>query len=78
MIQSLFNIDLPLIQAPMAGVQNVELAASVCEAGGLGSLPCAMLSPAQLVEQLDLLTQKTLVVHLKCTLYFLDKKSMKT
>lgn len=59
MIQSLFNIDLPLIQAPMAGVQNVELAASVCEAGGLGSLPCAMLSPAQLVEQLDLLTQKT-------------------
>lgn len=59
MIQSLFNIDLPLIQAPMAGVQNAELAASVCEAGGLGSLPCAMLSLAQLVEQLDLLTQKT-------------------
>ena len=43
----------------MAGVQNVELAASFCEAGGLGSLPCAMLSPAQLVEQLEILSHKT-------------------
>lgn len=34
----------PLIQAPMAGVQGSALAAAVCHAGGLGSLPCAMLS----------------------------------
>ncbi|MFW2176998.1 MULTISPECIES: NAD(P)H-dependent flavin oxidoreductase [unclassified Moraxella] len=34
----------PLIQAPMAGVQDSKLAIAVCQAGGLGSLPCAMLS----------------------------------
>lgn len=43
----------PLIQAPMAGVQDYRLAASVAQAGGLGSLPCAMLSPAALQENLQ-------------------------
>lgn len=33
-----------LIQAPMAGVQDSRLAIAVSRAGGLGSLPCAMLS----------------------------------
>ena len=33
----------PLIQAPMAGVQDGRLAAAVCNAGALGSLPAAML-----------------------------------
>ena len=56
---SLFNTALPIIQAPMAGVQNEQLALAVSEAGGLGSLPCAMLSPAQLVEQLEILSHKT-------------------
>lgn len=59
MIRSLFNIPLALIQAPMAGVQDAKLAASVCEAGGLGSLPCAMLSEQQLIAQLTQLTQMT-------------------
>ena len=36
---------LPIIQAPMAGLQGVELCVAVCEAGGLGSIPCAMLTP---------------------------------
>lgn len=45
---SLFGTDLPLIQAPMAGVQDEALAIAVTAAGGLGSLPCAMLDPAQL------------------------------
>ncbi|MBP0048705.1 nitronate monooxygenase [Marinobacterium sp. AK62] len=40
----LFGIDIPLIQAPMAGVQSWELALAVAEAGALGSLPCAMLN----------------------------------
>ena len=43
-IQDLFDIELPLIQAPMAGVQTSALAIAVSNAGGLGSLPCAMLS----------------------------------
>ncbi|HKV06637.1 MAG TPA: nitronate monooxygenase, partial [Thermoanaerobaculia bacterium] len=44
-LQELFQIDLPIIQAPMAGVQGSALAVAVSNAGGLGSLPCAMLSP---------------------------------
>jgi nitronate monooxygenase len=41
---TLFGIELPIIQAPMAGVQGSALAAAVSGAGGLGSLPAAMLS----------------------------------
>jgi nitronate monooxygenase len=44
-LQDLLGIELPVIQAPMAGVQGSELAVAVCQAGGLGSLPCAMLGP---------------------------------
>jgi nitronate monooxygenase len=40
----LLEIDVPIVQAPMAGAQASELAAAVSAAGGLGSLPCAMLS----------------------------------
>lgn len=43
----LFGIDLPIIQAPMAGATTVEMVIAVSRAGGLGSLPCAMLSPEQ-------------------------------
>ncbi len=43
-LQQLLGIELPIIQAPMAGVQGSALAIAVCNAGGLGSLPCAMLS----------------------------------
>jgi len=42
-LQALLGIDYPLIQAPMAGVQDSALAIAVSNAGGLGSLPCAML-----------------------------------
>jgi nitronate monooxygenase len=40
----LLEIDLPIVQAPMAGSQASALAAAVSAAGGLGSLPCAMLT----------------------------------
>src|SRR5574341_1956062 len=43
-LQSLLGIELPIIQAPMAGVQGSALAVAVSNAGGLGSLPCAMLT----------------------------------
>lgn len=42
-LQKLLGTALPLIQAPMAGVQGSALAIAVSNAGGLGSLPCAML-----------------------------------
>lgn len=42
-LTDLFGIELPIIQAPMAGSQGSALAVAVSGAGGLGSLPCAML-----------------------------------
>jgi len=47
-----FGIDVPIIQAPMAGVQGSALAIAVSNAGALGSLPCAMLSPEGLAQEL--------------------------
>ena len=43
-LPALLGVELPVIQAPMAGSQGSALAVAVCNAGGLGSLPCAMLS----------------------------------
>ena len=53
---SLLGTRLPLIQAPMAGSQGAALAVAVCNAGGLGSLPCAMLTPEALHRELTALT----------------------
>ena len=46
------GMQLPIIQAPMAGVQGSALAIAVCNAGGLGSLPAAMLGPDALRQEL--------------------------
>jgi len=51
-VRQLFGIDVPIIQAPMAGVQGSALAIAVSNAGGLGSLPCAMLSADGLAQEL--------------------------
>lgn len=48
---ALFQIDVPIVLAPLAGVGGVELAVAVARAGGLGSLPCAMLNADQIREQ---------------------------
>ncbi len=45
----------PLIQAPMAGAQGSAMALAVCAAGGVGSLPAAMLSPEALQAELQVL-----------------------
>ncbi len=52
-IEKLFGIELPIIQAPMAGVQGSALAIAVSGAGGLGSLPCAMLSADAMRAELE-------------------------
>lgn len=57
-LTSLIGARLPLIQAPMAGSQGAALALAVCAAGGLGSLPAAMLSPEALREQLQVLRER--------------------
>ena len=54
-----FAIDLPIIQAPMAGSQGSGLAIAVSNAGGLGSLPCATLTPDALRAELQALQAAT-------------------
>ncbi|AHI07179.1 2-nitropropane dioxygenase NPD [Bdellovibrio bacteriovorus W] len=43
-ITELFNIEIPLLLAPMAGAADSAMAMGVAKAGGLGSIACAMLS----------------------------------
>ena len=59
MITDLFGIDLPIIQAPMAGSQGSALAIAVSNAGGLGSQPCAMLAPDGIRKELQAIAAAT-------------------
>jgi nitronate monooxygenase len=59
MLMSFLPSPFPLIQAPMANAQGPELAIAVCRAGGLGSLPAAMLTPDRLREQIAAIRQTT-------------------
>jgi len=54
-LTDLLGTALPLIQAPMAGVQGSALALAAGRAGALGSLPCAMLAPEALQRELQAL-----------------------
>lgn len=47
----------PLIQAPMAGVQDSKLAIAVCQENAIGSLPCAMLSNEQIEQEIRKIQQ---------------------
>src|SRR5689334_18419611 len=58
-ITELLGIELPIIQAPMAGVQASALAIAVSNAGGLGSLPCAMLSMQAMRRELTAMREQT-------------------
>src|SRR5919108_2110790 len=58
-LQQLLGIELPIIQAPMAGVQGSALAVAVSNAGGLGSLPCAMLSLDAMCNELAAIKAQT-------------------
>lgn len=49
---NLLNLNIPIIQAPMAGVQGSQLAIAVSNTGAMGSLPCAMLTLEQLHQEL--------------------------
>lgn len=58
-LRPLFDIELPIIQAPMAGVQGSALAIAVSNAGGLGSLPCALLDTDGIARELTAIRQQT-------------------
>ena len=54
-LNAILGMQFPFIQAPMAGVQDSGLALAVISAGGLGSLPAAMLDPETLRRELQVL-----------------------
>ena len=55
----LIGIEHPILLSPMANAGTVELGIAVAEAGGLGSLPCSALSPAQIRKSLQIIRQRT-------------------
>ncbi len=58
-IIDLFGIELPIIQAPMAGATTPEMVIATSEAGGLGSLPAALLTIEQTKAALDQIRSAT-------------------
>jgi NAD(P)H-dependent flavin oxidoreductase YrpB (nitropropane dioxygenase family) len=62
----LFEIEHPIVLAPMAGFATVELAAAVADAGGLGSIGCATMNPQFAVEtiaRMQRLTSKPININ---------------
>src|SRR5262245_3221272 len=55
----LSGTELPIIQAPMAGSALSDMVVAVSEAGGLGSLACALLSVQQTREELETIRRRT-------------------
>jgi nitronate monooxygenase len=52
-ILDLLGIELPILQAPMAGATGSAMAIAVARAGGLGALPCAMLTGEQVRGEIE-------------------------
>src|SRR5580704_2540651 len=55
----MFNIELPIIQAPMAGTALSDMVVAVSQAGGLGSLACGLLSVENARKELETIRRKT-------------------
>lgn len=68
-LQNQFNLTSPVIQAPMAGVSTVALAAAVSNAGGIGSLGLALLNTEQArlqIQELKAATTNAFNVNFFC------------
>jgi nitronate monooxygenase len=55
----LSGIELPIIQAPMAGLASSDMVVAVSQVGGLGSLACALLSVQQARKELETIRLRT-------------------
>src|SRR5215475_9682462 len=55
----LSGIELPIIQAPMAGSALSDMVVAVSQAGGLGSLACALLTVEQARNELEIIRRQT-------------------
>ena len=63
------GVELPIIQAPMAGVSSAEMAAAVSNAGGLGSIAVGVLdadAAAREIAKLRMLTARPFNVNVFC------------
>ena len=58
-MQKFLDLEIPVVQAPMAGVQLGALAAAVSAAGGLGSLPCAVITSEAMAREIELIRART-------------------
>lgn len=58
-ILDLLGIELPIIQGPLAGVTGPAMVVATCNAGGLGSMPAAMLDVEQLRQALTTIAEQT-------------------
>ena len=58
-LRDLLGTELPVIQAPMAGVQGGALAVAVSGAGALGSIPCALLDADAIRREVALVRGRT-------------------
>jgi nitronate monooxygenase len=58
-VLDLFGIEHPILLSPMANAGTVELAIAVSEGGGLGALPCGMIWPEQIRNQLAIVRQRS-------------------
>ena len=54
----LFKIDVPIVQAPMAGAQDADIMIGAAQGGALASLPCAMLTVDKAREQINIVRQR--------------------
>jgi nitronate monooxygenase len=65
----LLEIEHPIVLSPMAGFVTLEMAAAVCNAGGLGSIGCGPMEPAvatKTIHALRRLTDKPINVNFFC------------
>src|SRR5271163_1443437 len=53
------KIEHPIVQAPMGGHVTLDMPVAVSAAGGLGSFPCALLTPAQQREAVGKIRAKS-------------------
>jgi nitronate monooxygenase len=55
----LLKIEHPIVQAPMGGHVGPDMPVAVAGAGGLGSFPCALLTPAQVRDEVPKIRART-------------------
>ena len=67
-LTGLLGIDCPIVQAAMGYVSGARLAAAVCQAGGLGIIASATMSPAELrsaIKEMQVRTAAPFAVNLR-------------